>query len=244
MNTEDQAVCSNCGGSLAPEPPPPPTPPAAAKVKGALSGAAKPKSKAPFIIGAAALVMLCLCIVLIFALTRKQDSLTGTVQNVAWTRSVIIEQYGLVTREDWIDDIPSDAALGSCELEYHHTQDSPTANSEEVCGTPYTVDSGTGVGEVVQDCEYRVYLEFCEYQINDWQTYDEVAIQGTNLNPAWPEAQLTDVQRLGEQEENYAVYFATEDGVLEYNPSTEYQFLQCQPGFGMDLVYQCLRKNH
>jgi ribosomal protein S26 len=230
MNTEDQAVCSNCGGSLAPEPPPPPTPPAAAKVKGASSGAAKPKSKAPFIIGAAALVMLCLCIVLIFALTRKQDSLTGTVQNVAWTRSVIIEQYGLVTREDWIDDIPTDAALGSCELEYHHTQDSPTANSEEVCGTPYTVDSGTGVGEVVQDCEYRVYLEFCEYQINDWQTYDEVAIQGTNLNPAWPEAQLTDVQRLGEQEENYAVYFATEDGVLEYNPSTEYQFLQCQPG--------------
>jgi ribosomal protein S26 len=232
LNSEDQAVCANCGGSLVPESPPPPTPPEKARSQGATSAGSKPKtkSKTPFIIGGIALILLCLCIVLIFALTSQQDSLTGTVQNVAWTRSVAIEQYGVVTREDWLDEIPSDATLGSCDLQYHHTQNSPTANSEEICGTPYTVDSGTGVGEVVQDCEYRVYLEYCEYQIYDWQTYDNIAIQGNDLNPAWPDAQLSDVQRFGEQEENYAVYFATDDGVVEYNPATESQFLRCRPG--------------
>ena len=231
MNAENQAVCTNCGGSLAPEPPPP-APPAATRTQGASSGTGIPKAKSrtTLIIGAIALVVLCLCIVLIIALTGKKDSLTGTVQNVAWTRSVVIEQYGLATREDWLDQIPSDATIGACELKYHHTQDQPAANSEEVCGTPYTVDSGTGVGEVVQDCEFRVYLDFCDYQINDWQTYDELKIQGTDLNPAWPDAQLSDIQRFGEQDENYAVYFATEDGILEYNPGTESQFLRCQPG--------------
>ena len=186
--------------------------------------------KTAIIIGVITLVMLFLCIVLIMALTSKQDTLTGSVRNVAWTRSVIIEQYGLVTRQDWLDEIPADATLGSCEMKYHHTQDQPTVNSEEVCGTPYTVDSGTGVGEVVQDCEYRVFLDYCEYQINDWQTYDELTIQGTDLNPAWPDTPLSDIQRFGEQKENYAVYFTTEDGILEYNPGTESQFLRCRPG--------------
>lgn len=230
LNAEDQAVCSNCGGSLAPEPPPPPPPSTAAQAQGASSGAAKPKSRTPIILGAIALVLLCLCVVLIIALTRSSDSLTGTVQNVAWARTVVIEQYGPVTREDWLDEIPSDALLGDCSLEYHHSQDQPAPNSEEVCGTPYTVDSGTGVGEVVQDCEYRVYLEYCEYQVDAWQAYDQVTSQGTDMFPTWPDAELSDVQRFGEQDEDYAVYFATEDGVMEYNPSTENEFLLCQPG--------------
>ncbi len=230
LNPEDQSFCTNCGGSLALEPPPAPNPPAATRLKDNRSVGAKPKSKTPFIIGGIALILLLGCIILIFALTSRQDSLTGTVQNVAWTRSIIIEQYGPVTREDWRDQIPSDAVLGSCEEKFHHSQDQPAANSEEVCGTPYTVDSGTGVGEVVQDCEYRVYQDYCEYQIDDWQIYDQLTIQGTDLNPTWPDAPLSDIQRFGEQDENYAVYFATEDGVLEYNPLTESLFLRCKPG--------------
>ncbi|MDX9864392.1 MAG: zinc ribbon domain-containing protein [Anaerolineaceae bacterium] len=228
-NLEDQAFCTNCGGSLSVEPPPT-APPAAAQ--GDTSAGAKPKSKSRtgIIIGAIALALLLLCIVLILALTRKQDTLTGTVQNVAWTRSILVEQYELVTREAWRDEIPPDAILGSCELQYHHTQEHPSPNAEEVCGTPYTIDSGTGVGEVVQDCEYRVFLDFCEFQINDWETFDELTIQGTSLNPAWPDAQLSDIQRFGEREENYVVYFATDEGILEYNPATESKFLLCRPG--------------
>lgn len=230
LNLENQAFCTNCGGSLAVEPPPQPAQPAAVRAKSNPPVSSKSKPKTLLIIGAIAIVVLFLCVILIIALTAKQDSLTGTVQNVAWTRSVIIEQYGLVTRDDWRDEIPSEAVLGGCELKYHHTQGEPAANSEEVCGTPYTVDSGTGVGEVVQDCEYRVYLDYCEYQIDDWQKYDQLTIQGTDLNPVWPDAQLTDIQRFGEQDENYAVFFTTKDGTLEYNPLTESLFLRCLPG--------------
>ncbi|MCD4672227.1 MAG: zinc ribbon domain-containing protein, partial [Anaerolineaceae bacterium] len=223
MNPEDQPTCTNCGGSLVE----PSIAPLAAQ---STPAAPKPKSKLPLLLGLGAVALLCLCVILVITLTGNKDSLTGTVQNVAWTRSIAIEQYGLVTRDDWIDAIPQDATLGACELQYHHTQDEPAPNSEEVCGTPYTIDSGTGVGEVVQDCEYRVNLEYCEYRINDWQAFDELALQGTDLSPLWPNAQLSDIQRYGEQDENYAVYFATEDGILEYNPSSENQFLQCQIG--------------
>lgn len=223
MNSEDQPTCTNCGGSLV-------EPSIAPLASQSTPAAPKPKSKLPLLLGLGAVALLCLCVVLIIALTGNKDSLTGTVQNVAWTRSIAIEQYGLVTRDDWIDSIPQGAALGACELQYHHTQDEPAPNSEEVCGTPYTIDSGTGVGEVVQDCEYRVNLEYCEYQINDWQAFDELTLQGTDLSPLWPNAQLSDIQRYGEQDENYAVYFAAEDGILEYKPSSESQFLQCQIG--------------
>lgn len=220
LNPENAAFCSSCGGSLKTPARPPIQPQAVAPKKG--------KGKY-FVLGAIALFIL-MCIILIIALVSRKDTLTGTVQNIAWARSIVIEQYGPVKRDDWINAIPDGAILGKCEPRFHHTQSEPAPNATEVCGTPYTVDTGTGVGEVVQECEYKVYLEYCEYQVNDWQTYDEVTLEGNDFAPYWPNLQLSTNQREGEQKEKYTVFFVSEQGILEYNPGSESSFRQFPVG--------------
>lgn len=222
MNLENAAFCENCGGSLAADAAPPQDAQAAAPPKN------KKKGILIFLLVAAALLFL--CILLFSLLTGKKDTLRGTVQRVAWTRTIDIEQFGPVTREDWEDSIPAGAAVGECELKYHHTQNEPAPNAQEICGTPYVVDTGSGAGEVVQDCEYRIYLNYCTYQIDDWQAVNQITLQGSDLAPAWPSPYLDSEQRAAEGAEEYACFFATEDGVIEYNPGTEYQFRQCQIG--------------
>ncbi len=47
-------------------------------------------------------------------------------------------------KSDWESNIPSSADPYNCDLRHRYDSDTPQANSEEVCGEPYTVDTGTG----------------------------------------------------------------------------------------------------
>ena len=143
---------------------------------------------------------------------------------VAWERSIAIEALGPVERQDWADDLPSDAGDVSCREALRGTSDSPEPGAIEVCGTPYTLDSGSGFGEVVQDCVYEVYDEMCSYTVLDWAPFDRVAASGSDLSPYWPQPSLAADQRLGAQEESYRVVLVTEDGRYVYEPSGEAEF--------------------
>jgi ribosomal protein L40E len=211
-NPANAVKCKKCGGTLqkpveTPLAEPPPAAPAATP---------KPRSRfAGIAIGAVAL----LCIVaaaVFFILSGRTTDTPAVVQSVLWERSIEIMEERPVTHEDWEDQIPSGAVIGSCSKEYRRTQSEPAPGAEEVCGTPYTIDQGDGTGKVVQDCEYRIYDNRCEYTVNEWTVVDRAVMQGSDLNPQWPRMSLQSGQREGNQAEEYVVTFRADDSNETY----------------------------
>ena len=224
LNDANAFKCTNCNASLRR-----PEPEAAAPQP--ISAAGKPASKL-WIIGLAAVaVLVCVGIGILVALSSMaREEVVGQVQSVSWTRTIQIEALQDVTREDWRDEIPADAKMGRCTQKRHHTQDDPAPNATEVCGTPYTVDTGTGHGEVVQDCQYEVYAEWCTYTVQEWKQVDDVTVSGSDLSPQWPVLSLAAEQRAGEHQETYEVVFETEKKTYVYQTSDPDTFAQFQTG--------------
>ncbi len=183
------------------------------------------------------LVLLAICVFGIFMLTRmlRTDVISATVASTQWERVVLVESYQLVNDSDWKANIPADATISSCSLEYRYDSDQPTENSEEICGTPYTIDTGTGVGKVVQDCYYRVYEDYCRYETMGWTIVDTLRLNGTDLNAAWPAANLTDTQRVGQATESYTIWFNA--GGQDYDlQTTDFDlYQQAYPGSEWEL---------
>jgi hypothetical protein len=175
-------------------------------------------------------VVLCIAAALLFVLFGRTEELQGEVRDVTWTRTIPIEAIGSVEHEDWYEDVPNDAELGDCQLEYHHTQAEWAPDSTEVCGTPYTVDTGTGIGEVVQDCEYEVYEDWCTYTAQEWTIVDSMTVTGSDLNLYWPDVSLQSGQRQGEGEETYEVIFETSKRDYTYTPTEVDEFTQFDIG--------------
>ena len=101
-------------------------------------------------------------------------------------------------------------AAGACELKVRGTQDEPAPNAEKICGTPYTVDTGTGAGKVVQDCEYQVKDDWCAYTQLEWTVVDSVVAKGADANAEWPVVNLRADQREGDRQEAYVVFFSSD----------------------------------
>lgn len=160
----------------------------------------------------------------LFMLSRRTTDVFGRVEDVTWTRSVAIMGLGPVSREDWFDEVPSDASIGTCTQKVHHVQDSPASNAEKVCGTPYTVDTGSGYGQVVQDCQYQVYADWCEYTVNEWQQIDTVVLNGDDLAPRWPSARLAAGQQEGERSESYEILFDVDGKTRTYSTNDPTEF--------------------
>jgi rRNA maturation endonuclease Nob1 len=215
LNPATAQTCEQCGANLGKKP---------AEVPEARPPAQRKSLPIAAIIGIS-LVCLLAAIAVIVLLTRTEE-VVGEVRAVSWERSVPILALGPVEKEGWQDEIPSDADLGSCSLEYRYTQDEPAANATEVCGTPYTKDTGSGYGEVVQECEYLVYDDWCDYTVTDWQVFDVVTLTGSDLNPRWPEVNLLSGQKLGEREETYKVSFSTDGDNYTYTTTSENEFSQ------------------
>lgn len=182
-------------------------------------------------------------ILLVIFLTHTTDSL-GTVTSVAWLRSYPIQEQQMVDHQDWEDQVPQEATLGSCEERLSGTSDQPSGSgrSEEVCGEPYTVDKGNGYSEVVQDCHYDNYADYCNYTIQEWVTVDTVSASGSNLQPYWPQLNLKTGQRSGEGSEEYTITFSTENGSLNYETSNASLYSEAEPGSRWTLKINTLGK--
>lgn len=218
MNPASALSCQQCGASLA-----------ETREKPKAETAVTPPNRTVTyaIIGAVAVIVL-LCAAFFFFANRTDDVI-GAVSDVRWTRVVAIEALRPVERQDWRDEIPAGAEIISCEEEVRSTQPNPAPNSVEVCGTPYTVDTGTGVGEVVQDCEYQVYDDYCRFTAEEWQVIDQVRLEGRDLNPQWPNFQPGPGERAGAQDASYVIIFRTDGGTYEFS-ANETEFRQAQPG--------------
>jgi hypothetical protein len=214
--------CTNCGASLVVErPEPAPSEP-------------RPRAKVrqPARISGIAIIAIILCVVigifLISTLTRTEE-IVGQVRSVNWSRTIPILGLGLVEYDGWYDEIPNDAEIQGCRQQYRYTDTQPSANSVEVCGTPYTVDTGSGYGEVVQDCFYEVYEDYCTFTQVEYIPVDSVTVTGSDLNPYWPQLTIAEGQIQGDGEETYSVVFDTDEGSYTLTTTDLNQFRRFQP---------------
>lgn len=224
-NPETSLKCSQCGSSLQ----------KIGQVTGsqaADSGTpAKPRLAWPGMLALAAIGILCLVVVVgLLVMAGKTEGMNGVVENVNWSTTVAILGLQQVEYSGWLEEIPTDAQIGECSMRVHHTQEEEAANSTKVCGTPYTVDEGSGFGQVVQDCYYEVMQDFCSYTTMEWRQVDVAELQGSDTSPVWAEPRLTEGQRLGEKGQTYTVVFDTPEGTITYTTSDYDLFRQLQPG--------------
>lgn len=224
LNPAGALTCNNCGASLAvpaSEPPPP-----------AVPATRQPVKLSPVVIGIGILGLIgliILCVVVAGNLGRT-ETVTGSVQRTTWMTQLAVEEYQPVTMQGWADEIPNGAEVGACEYRFAYTASEPQPVSTEVCGTPYTVDQGTGFGEVVQDCVYETYAEYCEYQVEQWVTVDQLSLQGSDLFPQLPQASLGSAQRSGDSSAEYTILFNTDQGLLELRTRDLNLYQQAQIG--------------
>ena len=213
--------CSNCGAPLSvPQTTPVPT---------ALVNQPQAKGLKPVILFGIIGIAL-ICVIVALALLFRTNDETSVVVNREWQRAVILEQYGPVTRQDWRSEIPPAGNIETCQERQRSTSSEPLPGSREVCGTPYTVDEGSGFGKVVQDCVYEVYEDYCSYEIDDWSRVDQIVVQGSNNLPAWPDAQIESDQRLGERSEIYKIIFDSEGTTRTFSTSDEQLYRQATVG--------------
>jgi len=223
-NPETALRCSQCGASTKRSPQP----------VAAAAPAAKPKSAKKSGMGRYALFaiigLVAVCIVVFMVLSFNTDDQNGLVQNVSWVTIVEIESLQPATYQAWWDQIPAHATPGACRQQVRSIQDEPAPNSNKVCGTPYSVDTGTGHAEVVQDCQFEVIEDYCEFTVIEWQKVDEARLQGNNLSPEWAEPQLSVDQRPGNHSQIFNVVFQTPDGQISYSPNSLKEFSMFQIG--------------
>jgi ribosomal protein L40E len=220
-NLETNTRCTQCGGSLKGQPE---AEKAAAKAK----AEDKPKAKRGGLIGiGAGLLAACAAVYFIFFST---STVSGEVQSVGWERSVPILEFIPVEHEDWQDQIPSDGEVLSCDSKEREVVSEPVANSKEVCGTPYTVDTGGGAGEVMQDCEYHVYDDYCTYTLLEWSPVDTVTLTGNDFSPVWPSPSITSDQQLGEQSETYTIVFDADGKTYTFETEDVNLFMRADIG--------------
>ena len=219
--TENPAMartCTKCGAQLGKTAPPSPPPPAAKP--GCLS--------LPVLIGIGAVILI--AIIAFIIMGSRSKAVVGEVSDVYWRRAIAIEAFMPVTRENWRTDIPADAEIGNCRKEVRRTQSEPEPGAREVCGTPYVKDEGSGYGKVVQDCQYQIFEEKCQYKALAWVAVPALVREGHDLAPAWPDKALSQEQRQAGRTEGYTVVFETDGRTYEYTPRNEDEFRSFQPG--------------
>lgn len=222
LNKATNVKCTNCGAPLGKAVRP--TPAAAPKPT--------PAKTNPSLLIIGGVVLLLICGALAFFLMRglQTDTQVARVSNLNWTRSIVVLGYAPVSRSNWADQIPGDADVNSCSERERGRSAFPTGNSEQVCGTPYVVDQGSGFGEMVQDCEYIVYDDYCSYTVIELQPVGVVEESGSDLNPFWPETRLNQDQQLGERRETYEITFNVDGESVVYETTDANTYARFQPG--------------
>jgi ribosomal protein L40E len=219
-NPDTAKTCSQCGGSLARE---------ASEPAG--QAVAKSPSRTRIWIIAGVVAILAVTCGLYFIFANRTSAAIGMVEEVGWQRAVPVEALVAVEHKDWEDQIPADGLVVTCTEEVRSIQDEPGQNSVEVCGTPYSVDSGSGFAEVVQDCEYEIYDTFCTFTLEEWTVVDSAVLAGSDFSPVWPEPELEAGQRKGEEwEESYTIVFKSGDETYVYTTSEFNLFQNAQVG--------------
>jgi len=165
-----------------------------------------------------------------FMMGRRSSELVGQVADYGWRRTIAIQALAPVTREGWLEQLPAGVDVVRCEKRVYQVVDQPVAGAREVCGTPYVVDTGTGYGQVKQDCQYQVLADYCQYRTLAWVVAPPLILEGRDLNPRWPVANLADNQRPGGQSEEYFIVFRADDREYTYTTRSIDEYMRLAQG--------------
>ena len=231
-NADDRSVCIQCGAVLHSEAGYAVSQPAPVQMPAAAPKGRRSPIALVFLV---LFLMVCGTAVIFLVLANRTDSVSGTVDSVRWERSVIIEEQVPVQDTEWADLIPTGAEIISCNQEVRYVQNEPAENSVEVCGTPFTVETGSGAAEVVQDCEYHVMDDYCTYSSLAWEPVDVASVSGADYNVYWPDPEIAENQRLGTREEAYQIFFDTREGTQSFTTYDYNLYQKCQIGTQWDL---------
>lgn len=223
-NPAGNIKCANCGSPLG-----------KARPTKAAPVAAKKGLSPIMIIGILLMLLVCGAIGFFMIRGAQTENKIASVDDINWKRSIVLLGFAPATHSDWRDQIPSDAQVNSCTERERSRSASATANSEEVCGTPYVVDQGSGFGEMVQDCEYIVYDDYCQFTAMELQPVGVFEASGSDLNPYWPQTRLDQDQELGEQQESYEIAFDVGGQRKVYRTTNIDEYLRFQPGSQWEL---------
>lgn len=220
-NPASAFTCSACGAPLraAPKKPAPKPQPESGK------GGCGWMTIAAILAGVALFVF-----ALFYFFTGSAQSLDTTVVEARWARTIEVQALTPVTHSAWRTDIPAGATILSCREEVERTVSEPVPNSREVCGTPFVIDEGTGFGEVVQECQYEVLAQYCDYETLEWRTYDEVELSGTGHDMRWPTIPLSDEYREGARRETLQCVLQGDGRTFTYRITNPSLFDACNPG--------------
>jgi rubrerythrin len=211
--------CPHCGGSLVET-----REPAAAPTKA---------TKTPMWLIIAGIVFGVLCIsgvIAFIVLNNRTNDVSASVADMRWQLAIDILEKQPVQKGDWSEQVPSDAQDISCQDKYKETSLEPAPNATEVCGTPYTIDQGSGAGKVVQDCEYQIYASYCDYTVLEWVVVNTALASGNDKNPQWPMVNLQAGQQEGDRHEEYQVTFNADGETFTYSPGDLSEYSQYDLG--------------
>lgn len=178
----------------------------------------------------AAGVFFVVVVALFMFFASRTTQVTGSAREARWVRTITVEALAPVSRSGWYDELPVGVTPDSCEQAMRSVSQVPQAGAKEVCGTPYTLDTGTGYGKVVQDCEYQIYDNWCSYSVLQWMPVNTLSSSGVGFSPQWPVGGLSQNQRLGQRNEQLFCAVIANDKLYQFPMASYTEFEQCQPG--------------
>ncbi len=220
-NPSGATTCKSCGSALAAAPAAAPLRPAAQSAGGG------------FNMGWAIMIGVAVVAIAVFGFLfwgSQTEEQTLTAVDADWRTVVAVQRLVPVEHTAWSDEVPSGVRVERCRPEVRSISDTPVAGAEEVCSEPYVLDTGSGVGEVVQDCEYRIYDDYCSYLVEEWREVDSVVASGEGLGVAWPALNLAPGEREGRRIEEFTCTLRGDGETFTYSPRTLDEYEQCRPG--------------
>ncbi len=174
----------------------------------------------------AAVIICLLGIFAIIQLTTPQEAQRAQVDSVGWKTAVQILGLVPISRSDWQSEIPENAPIQSCDERVYQVSNAEPYGEKynKICGTPYTIDTGTGIGQVVRDCQFEILRPYCKYSAEEWQVVDTVRLQGQDLDPVFANPSIAAGQQMGDTFLEYWVVFTTSDGQYTYKTADINEF--------------------
>ena len=121
-----------------------------------------------------------------------------------WERRIQILEIQPVKHQAWENNLPQEAQNTQCEMRYRETRADPAPVATEVCGTPYTIDQGSGKIEGV---------EYAELFLPDDAVF-EFEIHGTDDDGDSSSSQTLSVTLLGKESSGAQIDGTAGDDVI------------------------------